>query len=201
MAEKGAQHQPDQDQRVPDRQQQPQVTAPTRSSSSTAPARATSTSPGWTLIEHPTQQATFSTVKVPAGTTLGSRFYLLGLSNSGLAAPASAGDTTINVRSTTGMTAGDTIDVDGESRKIATLGTAATGNTTLWRSPSLRARSRAPPARPTCRSRARTASRSARSSASAPAPTTRWPVTAVGRPGARRAACRRRRPRVPPTSR
>ena len=39
---------------------------------------------------------------------------------------------TINVRSTTGMTAGDTIDVDGESRKIASVGTAATANTTLW---------------------------------------------------------------------
>ncbi len=88
---------------------------------------------GWTLTEHQTQQATFSTVKVPAGTTLGAhRFYLLALSNSGLAAPASAGDTVINVRSTTGMAVGDTIDIDGESRRIATVGTAATGNTTLW---------------------------------------------------------------------
>ena len=92
---------------------------------------------GWTLTEHPTQQATFSTVTVPAGTTLGShRFYLLGLSNSGLAAPARAGDTTVNVRSTTGMTAGDTVDIDTgagvETRKIAGVGTAASGNTTLW---------------------------------------------------------------------
>jgi hypothetical protein len=88
---------------------------------------------GWTLTEHATQQATFSTVKVPPGTTLGShRFYLLGLANSGLAAPAGAGDTAINVRSTTGMAAGDTIGIDGESRTIASLGTAAAGNTTLW---------------------------------------------------------------------
>ena len=88
---------------------------------------------GWTLTEHQQQQATFSTVKVPAGTTLGAhRFYLLGLSNSGLAAPASVDDTTVNVRSTTGMTVGDTVDVDGESRKITTIGTAATGATTLW---------------------------------------------------------------------
>ena len=88
---------------------------------------------GWTLTQHPTQQATFSTIKVPAGTTLGShRFWTLGLANSGLAAPASAGDTAINVRSIAGMTVGDTVDVDGESRKIAALGTAATGNTTLW---------------------------------------------------------------------
>jgi hypothetical protein len=64
----------------------------------------------WTLTEHPTQQAIFSTVKIPAGTKLAARgFYLLGLSNSGLAVPARAGDTTINVRSTTGMTVGDTI--------------------------------------------------------------------------------------------
>src|SRR4029079_4729352 len=88
---------------------------------------------GWTLTEHAQQQATFSTIKVPDGVTLGShRFWLLGLSNSGLAAPASALDTTINVRSVTGMTAGDTVDVDGESRKVAAVGTAASGNTTLW---------------------------------------------------------------------
>jgi non-reducing end alpha-L-arabinofuranosidase len=42
----------------------------------------------WTLTEHPIQQPIFSTVTVPAGTTLAShRFYLLGLSSSGLAAP------------------------------------------------------------------------------------------------------------------
>jgi hypothetical protein len=88
---------------------------------------------GWTLTQHPQQQATFSTIKVPDGVTLGShRFWLLGLSNSGLAAPASAGDTAVNVRSVTGMTAGDTVDVDGEPRKIASVGTAANGATTLW---------------------------------------------------------------------
>ena len=92
---------------------------------------------GWTLTERPTQQAIFSTVTVPAGTTLPSGgFYLLGLSNSGLAAPASAGDTTINIRSTTGMAAGDTIEIDAgfsrETRTITSVGTAATGNTTLW---------------------------------------------------------------------
>jgi alpha-L-arabinofuranosidase B-like protein/concanavalin A-like lectin/glucanase superfamily protein/lamin tail-like protein/alpha-galactosidase-like protein len=92
---------------------------------------------GWTLTEHPTQQAIFSTVKVPAGVTLGGHgFYLLGLSNSGLAAPASAGDSTLNVRSTTGMSAGDTVDVDTgsdqETRKIVSVGSAASGNTTLW---------------------------------------------------------------------
>jgi hypothetical protein len=91
----------------------------------------------WTLTEHPTQQAIFSTVKIPAGTKLAANgFYLLGLSNSGLAAPARAGDSTISVRSTTGMSAGDTIEIDtgsgAETRKIASLGTAAGNNTTLW---------------------------------------------------------------------
>jgi hypothetical protein len=91
----------------------------------------------WTLTEHPTQQAIFSTVKIPAGTRLAGRgFYLLGLSNSGLAVPAQAGDTTIHVRSTTGMSAGDTISIgggaDAETRKIANLGTAASNHTTLW---------------------------------------------------------------------
>jgi len=91
----------------------------------------------WTLTEHATQQAIFSTVKIPAGTKLATHgFYLLGLSNSGLAAPARKGDTTINVRSTAGMTAGDTIEIDtgsgAETRKIVSIGTAASTNTTLW---------------------------------------------------------------------
>jgi len=91
----------------------------------------------WTLTEHPTQQAIFSTVKFPAGTKLAAGgFYLLGLSNSGLAVPAHAGDTTINVRSTTGLTVGDAIGIDTgsnvETRKIASIGTAAGNNTTLW---------------------------------------------------------------------
>jgi hypothetical protein len=91
----------------------------------------------WTLTEHPTQQAVFSTVTVPAGTTLASHgFYVLGLSNSGLAAPARAGDTTINVRNTTGMAASHKIDIDTgssvETRTIVSVGTAATANTTLW---------------------------------------------------------------------
>jgi uncharacterized repeat protein (TIGR01451 family) len=89
---------------------------------------------GWTLTEHPTQQAIFSTIKVPAGTTLPAHgFYLLGESTSGLAVPASAGDTTIYVRATTGLTPTHTINIDGETRTISgTVGTAATANTTLW---------------------------------------------------------------------
>jgi hypothetical protein len=91
----------------------------------------------WTLTEHPAQQAIFSTVKIPAGTELAAgAFYLLGLSNSGLAAPARAGDSILHVRNTDGMSIGDTITIGAgssiETRKIATLGTAATNHTTLW---------------------------------------------------------------------
>ena len=91
----------------------------------------------WTLTEHPTQQAIFSTVSIPAGTKLAAGgFYLLGLSNSGLAAAANAGDATLYLRSTTGMKAGDTVTIgsgaDAETRKIAKLGTAASNHTTVW---------------------------------------------------------------------
>jgi len=91
----------------------------------------------WTLTEHATQQAIFSAVKIPAGTKLASHgFYLLGLSNSGLAAAARKGDSTIHVTNTTGMNAGDSIGIDTgsgeETRKIASIGTAAANSTTLW---------------------------------------------------------------------
>ena len=115
----------------------PPPTRRTRSSSFTTPAPASVDISNWTLTEHPTQQAIFSAVKIPAGTKLAAHgFYLLGLSNSGLAVPARAGDTTIYVRSTTGMSVGDTISIDTgsgvETRKIASVGTAAGNNTTLW---------------------------------------------------------------------
>ncbi len=108
----------------------------------------------WTLTEHPIQQAIFSSVEIPAGTTLAARgFYLLGLSNSGLAVPAHAGDATVYVRSTTGMSVGDVIAIGSgsgmETRRIARVGTAvgpgapespfrggrrgtSGGTTTLW---------------------------------------------------------------------
>jgi hypothetical protein len=91
----------------------------------------------WTLTAHPTQQPIFSSVKIPAGTKLAAHgFYLLGLSNSGLVVPAHAGDTTVYVRSTTGMSVGDTVSIDTgagvETHKIAKIGTAATAPTTLW---------------------------------------------------------------------
>ena len=91
----------------------------------------------WNLTQHAIAQAIFSSVKIPAGTKLAAKgFYLIGLANSGLAVPAQKGDATIYVRSTTGMNVGDTIQIDTgsavETRKIASVGTAAGTSTTLW---------------------------------------------------------------------
>ena len=91
----------------------------------------------WTLIVRPSQQAIFSSVKIPAGTKLAAGgFYLLGLSNSGLADRAGAGDSTIHVRDTTGISAGDPVSIDSganaETRKVVMAGTAASRPTTLW---------------------------------------------------------------------
>ncbi len=76
-------------------------------------------------------------MKIPSGAKLaGKGFYLLGLANSGLAVCAQKGDATLYVRSTVGMNVGDTIQIDTgsamETRKIASLGTAAGNSTTLW---------------------------------------------------------------------
>ena len=66
----------------------------------------------WTLTHHPTQMPIFSSVKIPSGTKLAAHgFYLLGLSNSGLAVPAKKGESTIYVRNTTGMSVGDKIEI------------------------------------------------------------------------------------------
>ena len=91
----------------------------------------------WTLTEHPAHQAIFSTVKIPAGTKLAAGgFYLLGLSNSGLAIPAHMDESILYVRNTDGMSVGDTITIGTgpsmETRKVASLGTAASNHTTLW---------------------------------------------------------------------
>lgn len=91
----------------------------------------------WTLTQHQAQQAIFSAVTIPTKTSLAPHgFYLLGLSGSGLAAAASAGDATIHVRSISGMSASDTIVIgtgaDVETRKIVHVGTAAGTPTTVW---------------------------------------------------------------------
>ena len=95
----------------------------------------------------------FSSVKIPAGTKLAAHgFYLLGLANSGLAVPTKKGESTIYVRSTTGMSAGDIIEIGTgstkESRKIVSITTPSApeapatpfgfgrrgpvGSTTVW---------------------------------------------------------------------
>jgi hypothetical protein len=91
----------------------------------------------WTLTHHATEKAIFSAVKIPAGTKLAPKgFYLLGLANSGLASAAMAGDTRLHVRNVAGLSAGNTVEIDTgastETRKIMTVGTAATNSTTLW---------------------------------------------------------------------
>ena len=84
----------------------------------------------WTLTQHRTQIPVFSSVKIPIGTKLSPQgFYLLGLSNSGLVVPAKKGESTLFVRSTTGMSVGDEIEInsgsDMETGKIAAIGTEA----------------------------------------------------------------------------
>ncbi len=91
----------------------------------------------WTLTHHPTQLPITSAVKIPAGTSLAAGgFYLLGLSPSGLSVPAAAGDSTIYVRSTTGLNVGDTVSIGAgagaETRRIVSIGTPAGPSTTLW---------------------------------------------------------------------
>jgi hypothetical protein len=77
----------------------------------------------WTLTEHPTQQPVFSTVAVPPGTRLaGHHFYLLGLASSGLATPASAGDTALSLRNTAGLAPGQQVQVGtGVGAETATI--------------------------------------------------------------------------------
>ncbi len=92
---------------------------------------------GWSLTNRPAQQTVFSSVRIPAGTKLKPKgFYLLGLSNSGLAVSARTGDVTLHVREVKGMSAGDTVEIDtgkqAESRKILAIGTAASDRTSLW---------------------------------------------------------------------
>jgi hypothetical protein len=88
---------------------------------------------GWTLVNTPSQWAPVTLATIPAGTTLApGAFYLLGLSSAGLAAPADRGATAIHVRSTTGLAADQAIDIDGETRAVVSVGTAATATTTVF---------------------------------------------------------------------
>jgi hypothetical protein len=85
----------------------------------------------WSFTQHPTQMPVFSSVKIPAGTKLAPHgFYLLGMSNSGLAVPAQKGESTIFVRSTAGMSEGNTIQIGSgataETHKIVSINTPGT---------------------------------------------------------------------------
>ena len=81
---------------------------------------------GWRIINTRTWSAPVTLVTIPAGTTIAPQsHYLLGLANSGLAGPAAAGASTINVRSTTDLSQAAEIAVDGESRTVMRVGTAA----------------------------------------------------------------------------
>jgi hypothetical protein len=87
----------------------------------------------WTLINTKSEWAPVKLATIPVGTKIAAGgFYLLGLSNSGLAAPTGPGATTINVLSTTGFEVGQKIDINGETRTIENVGTAATAMTTVF---------------------------------------------------------------------
>jgi hypothetical protein len=87
----------------------------------------------WTLVNTQSGWAPVELATIPAGTMLASgAHYLLGLSNSGLAAPADRGSSTIHLRSTSGLEVGHEIQVGGETRRIAGVGTAAALMTTVF---------------------------------------------------------------------
>lgn len=87
----------------------------------------------WKLVSTQSQWAPVELVTIPEGTSLAAHgFYLLGLSNSGLAAPASAGTSTVYLRSTAGFTAGQKIGVEGETRTIRSVGTEAAPMTMVF---------------------------------------------------------------------
>lgn len=81
---------------------------------------------GWSLINTRSMWAPVILATIPAGTKIKPHgFYLLGLSGSGLAAPASRDGNVINVLSTDGFGTGQTIRIEGESHTVAAVGTAA----------------------------------------------------------------------------
>jgi len=87
----------------------------------------------WTLVNTRTFFAPVPLTTFPNGTSIaGKGHLLLGLATSGLAAPSAAGSSTINLRSVAGLSAGQRIDLDGESRVITRAGTAATAPTTIF---------------------------------------------------------------------
>lgn len=87
----------------------------------------------WSVVCTRSQWAPVSLATIPEGTSLAAHgFYLLGLSNSGLAAPASGGAASVYVRSAAGFAAGQKIDIDGETRTIKEVGTEAAPMTMVF---------------------------------------------------------------------
>lgn len=88
---------------------------------------------GWILINTRSGWASVRLATIPAGTKLAAHgFYLLGLSCSGLAAPANRGENIINVRSSEGFENGQKINIEGESHTIVSVGKAASPMTTVF---------------------------------------------------------------------
>ena len=66
----------------------------------------------WSLTENAAQNPVTSSITIPAGTDLAAgKTYLLGLSASGLATPVKKGASTVNLRSSTGLSPGDQIQI------------------------------------------------------------------------------------------
>jgi hypothetical protein len=81
----------------------------------------------WSLMQHATQMPAFSSIKIPVGTKIAAKgFYVLGLSNSGLAVAAKKGASTVYVRDVSGIKAGDVVRIGSgataESRKVVSVG-------------------------------------------------------------------------------
>jgi hypothetical protein len=91
----------------------------------------------WSLTEHAAQNPATSRITIPPGTRLAARgYYLLGLSASGLATPASSGDRTVSLRSTTGLSVGDKIQIGaGSSAETRTITAITSGGATGPRVP------------------------------------------------------------------
>jgi hypothetical protein len=87
----------------------------------------------WSIVSTPGGWASVKLATIPAGTKLaGKSFYLLGMGSTGLVAPAALGANVIHVENATNFAAGQLVNVDGESKTIASVGTAASPMTTVY---------------------------------------------------------------------
>src|SRR5690606_34829627 len=87
----------------------------------------------WSVINTPGEWAPLELAKIPEGTTLkAGEFYVFGLAQSGLVAPANAGEKSLHVRSTEGLRVGQQITINKETATIASIGTPATDKTIVF---------------------------------------------------------------------